>query len=152
MEDNKQALSDGLSEEIQVYRRRQLTTFREVLIVQALITWGIGQLGIDEKTSADVISLIRFVATGACVVAGVVGIWIILAYKERIYHLRDGRNYLADCLVPPDPEGSDPNIYPGRKWYYPTDVKKMPTSYIYSFTIVAFSLFTGAVNFWMGRI
>lgn len=148
MENNKQYIIDSLSNEIKVYRQRQLTTFREALIVQAVVTWGIGHIGVDIMSS-QILWIIRILAGIGCAVSGFVGVRIIHAYKERIYHLRDNRETITKDLMAPLLVNLDPNsdIMKIKNWFFSTEEKETPTSSIYIWTVITFSALTAITNF-----
>src|SRR5438067_7807995 len=89
------ALLDKASAEIDTYRQRQITTFREAVIVQALITWGANQLKLQ---SNYYIPLIRFAAALGCLSASIIGYLIIRSYKRRIYYIRGKREALVERI------------------------------------------------------
>jgi hypothetical protein len=92
--DSVATLSDQISRETDTYRHRQISTFREVAIVQAIATWGVGQLGLEGLT----LDYARLLAAAACLTAGLLGAWIIQIYKHRIYYLRSPkRTSLSSC-------------------------------------------------------
>lgn len=80
------ALIRAGSDEIETCRRRQITTFREFIIVQALITWGIGRLGL---TPGPVTQWTRGMGALVCLITGIAGFLMIMLYKRRIHHIRD---------------------------------------------------------------
>lgn len=79
------SILETMSQEINTYRQRQITMFREAVIVLALVTWGINQLNIQDNWPGWII---RVAAAAACALVGIVGILIILSYKKRIYYIR----------------------------------------------------------------
>lgn len=133
------ALLDRASSEIAVYRRRQITTFREMAIVQGLVTLGIGQLHIE---SQPMLLWIRVLAGMACLLSAGIGVWIIRSYKKRIYYIRDQRanllrnlnGDLSRLFYPTEGQG----ITPEEEKKYKTS----PTSAIYSWTLVALGVLT----------
>ena len=78
---------DAAELEISEYRRREVSTFRDLAIVQAVITWGAGQLSLTR----EVLALTRFLAAGACICATVVGWMLINIFRNRIHYVRDAR-------------------------------------------------------------
>lgn len=138
------ALIQRASEEIGVYRRRQITTFREFILVQALITWGIGRLGVQ----CDSVALeIRFIGALICLIAGVAGFWMIMLYKLRIHHIRNKRDLLVDQLI-----GSDFQLF------YPTTAREegvwgtfgWPTSRIYGYSLIIVGFLAALANVIIG--
>ncbi len=91
-------LVEALSVEIQAYRQRVLTTFRDVAIAQALVTWGpafIASGGLQE--ASDWLHFtVRLLAAAGCGFLGWIGLQMITAYQMRIRFCRDNRNVLAD--------------------------------------------------------
>jgi hypothetical protein len=88
------------SDEINTYRARQFTTFREIIIVQGLIAWAFTHLQLEPGLGAQVV---RWAAITACMAAACIGIWIMLSYRKRIHHMRDGRDKVAGRILATDP-------------------------------------------------
>lgn len=142
-------LLDKASEEISAYRHRQLNTFREAIIVQALITWGISQLKLQENASGW---LIRILAGLACLYAGIIGRYIIMSYKKRIYYIRKQRESLIQHILVAKASGKIVGSF-----FYPIDAGSLdkefqtrPTSSVYSFTLIVLGGLTLAVNILAG--
>lgn len=137
-------LADQISREIDTYRHRQISTFREVAIVQAIATWGIGQLGL----APGAVKPARFLAMGACLAAGLLGAWIIQIYKKRIYYLRTHRNALYSRYLC-EAEDRSPFVP-----FYPTETSSarfslvtVPSSFAYTAALLVVSVTTGVLNF-----
>ena len=145
-------LLDEVSKEITTYRQRQITMFREAVIVLAVITWGINQLEMKNNIAEWII---RILASIACISVGYVGYKIIMAYKSRIYYVRKKRTELfvkyaerfnmGDIMAP----DFDP--------FYPVDVgnfiktyKTTPTSKIYTAALISISVLTTFINILSG--
>ena len=121
-------LIDAMSEEIRAYRQRQLTTFREVVIVLAVIIWGAGQLLSPDNALMEAF-VVRVLAAVACASAGYFGWQIIHNYKRRIYYVRDRRNEVAQCFknllydeafyptIPDDVKNKDHQTRPSSQTY-----------------------------------
>ena len=138
-------LLGNASSEISAYRKRQITTFREIIIVQGLITWGVSKLSL--KLDAEGIG-IRMAAAIACLAAAWIGWWIMGSYRKRIHHIRDSRDQLVRRITTHIPQlGGDFLLF------YPTDKEKVKeeyqterTSVIYSWMLWTVGLLTTIVN------
>jgi hypothetical protein len=139
-------LLEKATNEINTYRNRQLTTFREAIIVQALITWGVTQLKFSSNMSGWII---RIIAGLACLWVGWVGKVIIISYKRRIYYIRDNRSELVQQIQ----ENNGELLGAVRNLFYPTssaaikeEYKTRPTSWIYSMTLLVMGVLTFLIN------
>lgn len=139
------SILETMSQEINTYRQRQITMFREAVIVLALVTWGINQLNIQDNWPGWII---RVAAAAACALVGIVGILIILSYKKRIYYIRDERTKRISVLE---------RLLATKKIkseaFYPTETKRLekkhktlPSSKIYIWALVGMSVLTFIVN------
>ena len=88
-------LIDAMFAEINNYRKRQLTDFRNAVIAIALVTWGAYTL---EKTPGNDASFIMYMAGVACFLLAVLGSVTILMYDTRVHYLLRNANDLADAL------------------------------------------------------
>ncbi|MBU1638441.1 hypothetical protein KKC97_12320 [bacterium] len=92
------SILDSINDEISYYRQRQITTFREVAIVLALITWGVGHLGIELDDSQS--QGIRLIACFACILVTYLGYKMIRNFRERIHFVRKRRDKIeADTFT-----------------------------------------------------
>jgi hypothetical protein len=137
------------SGEITEYRKRQLATFREALIVQALITWGINHLNLEGNISGW---LIRILGGLTCFLVGIIGTIIIMAYKNRIYHLRDKRLELTSLIqkIALIKETVESIFFPTLIEKEGKKIENMPTSKIYSYTIIMMGILTLLINILSG--
>ncbi len=133
------------TEEINAYRQRQLTTFREAVIVLALITWGVSQLGLQSNNAGWII---RALAGLACLYVGWVGKKIIMSYKNRIYHIRDSRSQIAQQLYSISSQTVQiPNIfYPTSGHGVEKSYETTPTSTIYSYVLLTLGFLGCIIN------
>lgn len=144
------ALLDQASDEIGSYRQRQINTFREAVIVQALITWGVNQLQLQPNIYT---LLIRISAALTCLAAGIIGCVIIMSYKKRIYYIRDKRARLVKRI-----QEMSQIKFEDFELFYPINKEKVeknfqtnPTSVIYSLTLIITGILSFLVNILAGR-
>jgi hypothetical protein len=141
------ALIRAGSDEIETYRRRQITTFREFIIVQALITWGIGRLG---PTPGPVTQWTRGMGALVCLIAGIAGFWMIMLYKRRIHHIRDQRDHVTKVLAGSEIPLYYPTARPERGWF--ARLFSLPTSTIYGVTLIIVGVLTCLTNLIIGGV
>lgn len=148
------SLFDKASNEIDVYRQRQISTFREAIMVLAVITWGLSKIVASDNKSSTAL-IIRGIAAFACISTSAIGSSIIMSYKKRIYYIREMREKLVNYLLK--------DIPPDEKWkflFYPTSefakieleekYRTSPTSSIYSVTLIVLGISTAGVNILVG--
>ncbi|HEX8846678.1 MAG TPA: hypothetical protein VF791_18680 [Pyrinomonadaceae bacterium] len=143
-------LLDKATEEITSYRQRQINTFREAVIVQAVITWGVSRLILQPNFAGW---LIRGVAGFACICASVIGWLIIMSYKKRIYYIRDKRQALIERVHLIATGNIEPVslFYPTKADSLPDEYRtKLATSSIYGFTLLILGGLTAVVNIFAG--
>ena len=137
-------LIEKMSQEISTYRQRQITMFREAIIVLALITWGIIRLELVNNFFGF---LLRFLSGVACIFVGWIGAKIIMSYKKRIYHIRQERSKLMIAfskhskVKDVDLTSNDP-FYPINVDNLGPEYKTNPTSGIYSLTLKIMAILT----------
>ena len=129
------------SREIAAFRQRQITTFRESAIVQALITYGITQL----NPAPEMVRTLHTIAAVACVLSSLLGCWIILIFKRRIQIARSQRSAL---VLSADKSGTwlkeDGGFLPGGSGY------RSSTAYIAALLVMgAFMTCANLVLGWM---
>jgi membrane protein YqaA with SNARE-associated domain len=148
-----------ICDEIATYRQRQITTFRQFIIVEAAIAVGVGTLGAVDSTEGHVALqwVLRVTAAAVCGGTGLIGWWIIHAYKKRIYYLRDARQALLEtasaCKGKVD--GKLEPFYPTAKENLPAaseHYETWPTSFIYSLVVISVGMLTGIFCFLSGWI
>jgi hypothetical protein len=153
---NVTKLLEYVSQELGTYRSRQTRNLREVVIVQALISWGVIQLKLYPGRLA---LAIHVAAAVACLAATYVGTRLLESDKNRIYFLREVRETLAGQLRPAQLRPA-----PGSSLFYPVgpvedDAKQgqvenkyptEPTSRIYKYTLWIVGLFSTIVNLLIG--
>ncbi len=148
---NSMRLVEALSAEIGAYRHRVLTTFRDVAIVQALLTWGPAYLQNVPKEGGPtpVPVLIRAIAVLGCLAVGGLGIWLVYAYRNRILYVRMKRNLVARLGVkfPNEQDGETvhPVFYPINE-DGPKGFEAPASARVYSAFLVASSLLTASAN------
>ena len=145
------ALLNRASEETETYRKRQISTFREIVIVQGVITWGINQLNLPPQPYE---LWIRILAGVTCLLAGIIGMWIIMSYKKRIYYIRDKRAEFVKRIL--QTTGNQSEII---DLFYPTEAEQLPKKYrtkpsstIYSLTLIIVGILAFAVNILAGFV
>ena len=114
--DTLKHLIDKASDEIETYRRRQITMFREAVIVMAFIIWGTFSI-LEKKIQLG--WLIKSATAIACIGTGFIGMLIIFAYKRRIYHVRGKRDDLCNLI-----QTKAMVVPPVESIFYPTGNKK----------------------------
>lgn len=148
------SLIDKASEEIDIYRKRQITTFREMSIVIGVICWSVVEMEIESVLYANIIAI---TASLACIAATSFGVWIIMAYKYRIYHIRTRRDEIMSNI------SSIKDIYfpiINKKVMYNNGIKRTigdydkirykkskQTSFIYSLALLAVGLLGVVITF-----
>ncbi len=147
------AILDKLCEEIAAYRRRQVTVFREALIVLAVITYGVGKLyPQDETLSLNVgLAFLRFLAAVASGFVTYAAVRMIKSYRDRIYHIRDIREKFAQGVLESSSEDTT-LFFPtphaatelGEADFSMGSAK--PTSDIYNMTLITMGVLAVIVN------
>lgn len=118
-------LIEAASTEIDAYRKRQLTAFREAIIVIALITWAVNTVDLSRSDWAGWV--VRVIGGTTCILVGVFGTMIYLRFSAANAHLRIKRERLVSSLQPPcksegglSKEVGDALFYPvtrpGTRW------------------------------------
>jgi len=140
------SLLESADREIETYRRRQISTFRELAIVQALITWGVGQLGFVGKALA----FPRACASGACILATFIGCWLILVFKKRIHYVRDKKTDLQEEIKRFVSLESVQTSYPtkNRRSRFNAMYETVPSSSIYIYALITVGALTAVTNFY----
>lgn len=134
------------NDEIDYYRKRQIAVFREAIIVQGLIAWGM--VNIKEPSFG-----IKSAAALTALVIGGIGVWIINNYRKRIHFSRNKREKILEKIF----EIMEVNKFPV---FYPTkDIddddyknhKAKNTSLIYSIPLIIFGIFASLIIFFGGQ-
>ena len=140
-------LLDKLCEEIATFRRRQILSFRETIIAQALITWAVRRLDLIGGAAI----LASWSAGLLCLFLGLVGFCVFHIYRKRIYFARDQREILVRQLA-----GKQAASEYGCTLFYPSkcsDLGERPKQYytipsglLYGWTLIVTGLVTLIVN------
>ena len=94
-------LMEAVSKEMESHRGRQVSIFREAVILIAIVTWAANSVELFRSAEIWFRAVIGSVTGLICFVAGCAGWYIIFLYRERIYHLRKRREELVSYLRPP---------------------------------------------------
>ena len=112
-------LMDAVSKEMESHRGRQVSIFREAVILIAIVTWAANSVPLFRAGDEVLRKTIGGVAAAICIIAGCAGWYIIFLYRERIYHLRKRREELVSYLRP---EWEDEKLKPNcnrATWLFP---------------------------------
>lgn len=93
-------LMDLVSQEMEAHRRRQAWIFREAIGFIGILTWAAISAPAVRSGVAWVSAFVGGTVAAACIMFGFVGRYIILLYRQRIYHLRKRREKLASYVRP----------------------------------------------------
>lgn len=134
-------LTDLLVKEMESHRARQITMFREAIIVMGLVTWGTYLALCAMHPDDSHAHYFARVATLLCFAVAILGSFIIIEYRRRIYHLRKRREDLLRGLRPEyDVEPSDCDRKTAKyTWLFPP-TSGLRTSLIYAGVLLIVAL------------
>ncbi|MFG0252033.1 MAG: hypothetical protein ACF8NJ_04075 [Phycisphaerales bacterium JB038] len=118
-----------LCEEIDTFRRRQITTFRQFVIVMGAIVL------VASPLDFNAFKAVRIAGGCVCLLTGVLGWLIILSYRSRIHYERIRRQqFLADGAMPSMPfypVGKRDQVIPGYQGPWVTRALSTPASVLW---------------------
>jgi hypothetical protein len=138
-------LMDAVSKEMESHRGRQVSIFREAVILIAIVTWAVNSVPLFRAGDDALRKTMGAVAAAICIISGCAGWYIIFLYRERIYHLRKRREELVSYLRPEwEDEKRKPNCNRAT-WLFPP-IGAPTSSIAYGFVLLSVGVLAAFMN------